>query len=200
MDQAVAALRENVVDDVHVMNNFCDLCDDLKARIRSRFVRMAAYSSKYEKYMKDKSKARSNERTSSMSQPQTSVPLPSASPSMSTEPWASQNSQSYMASNPMLTSNNPNDILYAISRDTYDPETNNMSIVPPPTFQYNAASSDTSSFDFGVQFDNAYHPDWLAIPLDPLVNDQFGANVTQTTYGPDVNGLDLLDVLLPHGG
>lgn len=200
MDQAVAALREHVVDDVHVMNNFCDLCDNLTARIRSRFVRMAAYSAKYEKYMKEKAKSRSTEKTSPASKVQATVPLASVSPSVSTEQWAS-GSQGYMPNTSMLTSNNAdNNILYSISRDTYDPETNNMSIVPPPTFQYNAAGSDTSSYDYSIPFDNAYQSDWLALPLDPLVNDQFGANITQTTYGPDVNGLDLLDVLLPHGG
>lgn len=38
-------------------------------------------------------------------------------------------------------------------------------------------------------------PDWLALPLDPLLN-SYGADVTQTTYGPDVGGFDLLDLLL----
>ena len=38
-------------------------------------------------------------------------------------------------------------------------------------------------------------PDWLALPLDPLLN-SYGADVTQTTYGPDVGGCDLLDLLL----
>ena len=38
-------------------------------------------------------------------------------------------------------------------------------------------------------------PDWLALPLDPLLN-SYGADVNQTTYGPDVGGCDLLDLLL----
>ena len=38
-------------------------------------------------------------------------------------------------------------------------------------------------------------PDWLALPLDPLLN-SYGADVTQTLYGPDVGGCDLLDLLL----
>jgi hypothetical protein len=37
--------------------------------------------------------------------------------------------------------------------------------------------------------------DWFALPLDALV-DQYGADITATTYGPDVNGIDVLDVLL----
>ena len=37
--------------------------------------------------------------------------------------------------------------------------------------------------------------DWLALPIDPLFA-SFGAGVTQTPMGPDVGGMDLLELLL----
>ncbi|KAF1814919.1 hypothetical protein P152DRAFT_411872, partial [Eremomyces bilateralis CBS 781.70] len=40
--------------------------------------------------------------------------------------------------------------------------------------------------------------DWLALPLDPILS-SYGADVTQTTYGPDIGGYDMLDVLLRGG-
>ncbi|KAF1812298.1 hypothetical protein P152DRAFT_458680 [Eremomyces bilateralis CBS 781.70] len=37
--------------------------------------------------------------------------------------------------------------------------------------------------------------DWLALPLDPLLS-SYMADVTQTTYGPDIGCYCMLDVLL----
>ncbi|KAI9894371.1 MAG: hypothetical protein M1814_003127 [Vezdaea aestivalis] len=41
---------------------------------------------------------------------------------------------------------------------------------------------------------NGYVQDWLALPLDPLL--QYGAGVSQTELGPDVGGYDMLEILL----
>jgi hypothetical protein len=41
--------------------------------------------------------------------------------------------------------------------------------------------------------------DWLALPLDPLL-DQWGAEINSTAMGPDVGGMDMLDILLNMGG
>jgi hypothetical protein len=41
--------------------------------------------------------------------------------------------------------------------------------------------------------------DWLTIPLDPLL-DQWGAEINQTAMGPDIGGMDMLDILLNMGG
>jgi hypothetical protein len=39
----------------------------------------------------------------------------------------------------------------------------------------------------------------LALPLDPLL-DQWGAEINQTAMGPDIGGMDMLDILLNMGG
>ncbi|KAG9201264.1 hypothetical protein G6514_005812 [Epicoccum nigrum] len=41
--------------------------------------------------------------------------------------------------------------------------------------------------------------DWLTIPLDPLI-DQWGADINNTAMGPDIGGMDMLDILLNMGG
>jgi hypothetical protein len=41
--------------------------------------------------------------------------------------------------------------------------------------------------------------DWLTLPLDPLLN-QWGADITQGAMGPEVSGMDMLDILLNIGG
>jgi hypothetical protein len=44
-----------------------------------------------------------------------------------------------------------------------------------------------------------FDQDWLALPLDPLL-DQWGAEIGNSAMGPDVGGLDMLDILLNMGG
>ena len=131
-----------------------------------------------------------------------------------TFPYFSPNSPSLLAGR--MTPSHP---LYGISTEPYDPGTGNLSIMPPPSFSINANGSgnlfgentsatgvggvnmvSTPSGGTGLADDGSggaggHVPDWLALPLDPLLN-SYGADVTQTTYGPDVGGFDLLDVLL----
>ncbi len=58
--------------------------------------------------------------------------------------------------------------------------------------QGNMGISSSSAAEDG----SSYQADWLALPLDPLLNSH-GAGVTQTSLmGPDVGGFDLLEVLL----
>ena len=60
------------------------------------------------------------------------------------------------------------------------------------TAQGNMGISSSSVAEDG----SSYQADWLALPLDPLLNSH-GAGVTQTSLmGPDVGGFDLLEVLL----
>lgn len=67
-----------------------------------------------------------------------------------------------------------------------------------PTLAPSSPCSDTYA-------DNIYTPgfntglDWLALPLDPLLNSSFGSDVTHAGYGPDVGGFDMLDILLMDG-
>lgn len=134
-------------------------------------------------------------------------------------PYISPNSPSLTAGR--MTPSHP---LYGISTEPYDPGTGNVSIMPPPSFPiYNSNIYDSNNpatgeggglnvigtpgatglpddgngnGDGGVPSgQGGAGPDWLALPLDPLLN-SYGADVTQTTYGPDVGGFDLLDLLL----
>lgn len=43
------------------------------------------------------------------------------------------------------------------------------------------------------------YDDWLALPIDPIVGAGFGG-VTSGQMGPDVGGVDLLELLLGGGG
>ena len=53
-----------------------------------------------------------------------------------------------------------------------------------------------AAFDFDI------NQDWLTLPLDPILNIP-GADVTNTMYGPEIGGQDMLEMLLnqpdPYG-
>lgn len=216
MDRAVNALRTSIVDDVHVGNRFADLLDTLTNRIRSRFVRMAANGSNGISRAPSHSPPRTDHNTPMMPPPHQAHPPSGGHMNAQWPSVASYGHQGlHNTSSPSLGVNaggraTPNHPLYGISTETYDPGTNNISIMPPPDFGPNGYDF-TGATGTGAQFGAAtpglggdgtadgYMPDWLALPLDPLLNN-YGADVTQTTFGPDVGGYDLLDVLLSMEG
>lgn len=69
--------------------------------------------------------------------------------------------------------------------------------MPPPSFGF-TPGYDYNNMKTGTDTpmdENGNFSDWLALPLDPLLNFN-SADVTQTSYGPDVGGYDLLELLL----
>ncbi|PVH96279.1 hypothetical protein DM02DRAFT_128401 [Periconia macrospinosa] len=237
LDRAVFALRTSIVDDVHVGNRFADLVDTLTHRIRGRFVRLAANGGG--------TNSAGISRPQSPSPPQTRGQTPMMPPPPPLMPQQQQQQsfnqqQGFPFSQPTgssapgspgigITASGratpiPSHPLFGISSEPYDPNSNSISIMPPPGFNTNnytfnagnAASSGSwqhwSNAGGGVNNNNtnnnnggsgngngAYDQDWLALPLDPLL-DQWGADINQTAMGPDIGGLDMLDILLNMGG
>jgi hypothetical protein len=79
--------------------------------------------------------------------------------------------------------------------------------MPPPGFPSNGFDYMPQTPNYGGYdsrsgsnggFTGTQDQDWLALPLDSLLN-QWGADVTQTALGPDVGGMDMLDILLNMG-
>jgi hypothetical protein len=225
LDRAVYALRTSIVDDVHVGNRFADLVDTLTHRIRGRFVRLAANGgSTSMSRAESRSPSRTRAETPVMMPPPTSMhqqPLNNnyASGQASSSRGESPNPNYYTASGRATPV--PLNPLSGISPELYDPRS--MTIMPPPGFD-----SNTYTFNSGNNNNNnnwqhwstagngnagngnasgagggngGYHNDgdWLALPLDPLL-DQWGADINQTAMGPDVGGMDMLDILLNMGG
>ncbi|OJD29400.1 fungal zn binuclear cluster domain containing protein [Diplodia corticola] len=239
MEEAVSALRNCIVDDVHVGNRFAGMLITLITRIKSRFVRMAGSGSGRNSLQASRATSQSPSLpTAGITSNQHSynnpmMPPPHAggqgynpnSNNGNNPQWPNYSSSglsgpaSPVASNGRATPNS-NHPLWGISTETYDPGSNNISIMPPPTFgsPYNShnqlsnsnggsadgnSGSNTNNSQFpGFGSDNGDYggfgnggADWLALPLDPLLN-SYGADVNSNAYGPDVGGYDLLDVLL----
>ncbi|GAB7339211.1 hypothetical protein MBLNU457_5870t1 [Dothideomycetes sp. NU457] len=197
MDGTVEALRTSIVDDVHVASRFADLLDTLTKRIRTRFVRMA------------RNGANSSSRDMSDSPVhQMYVPGSSAQHSnLRNTPLSWQQNQSRnMAMHQDVSQNDlpPSHPLSGISQQAYDYNDSNVpyTLMPPPTNPPSPGLGHPTIGNGGYgpygQADNGGYDDgtdWLALPLDPIIA-SVGGNVRQTGYGPEVNGYDMLELLL----
>jgi len=215
LSDSVDALRTSIVDDVHVGNRFADLVETLTHRIRSRFVRLAANGSAGISRAGSKSPI----TTSLMPPP---APLNNinhlAPPYMGAQQTGFSSTASSVPGSPNiggLGTNGRGTPLWGISAEHYDPNSNSISIMPPPgnytgfsgngNGSNNANSNGANGTNWGQwanggsSWGTGQDQDWLALPLDPLL-DQWGAEINQTAMGPDIGGMDMLDVLLHMGG
>jgi hypothetical protein len=212
LDRAVEALRTSIVDDVHVGNRFAELVETLTHRIRQSFVRMSGNGSAGISRSGSRSPTRTGVQTPMMPPPQTHQQAGNhlAPPYSGAQ---MPNYQSVPGSPSMGVSASgratPNQALWGISNELYDPNSNSISIMPPPGFGPNGYYMDPSQFGVttpgglgntgAVSGSEGYMQDWLALPLDPLLN-QYGADISTTAFGPDISGVDMLDVLLNNMG
>lgn len=220
LSSSVDALRTSIVDDVHVGNRFADLVETLTHRIRSRFVRLTANGST------------GISRAGSKSPVQAPMmPPPSAlnntnhlaPPYMGSQQTGFSGSGTSVPGSPSmgLSTSGRATPLWGISSEPYDPNSNSISIMPPPgnytNFSANTNGNNHSNSNgsnsngangtqWGQWANNGsggwgtgHDQDWLALPLDPLL-DQWGAEINQTAMGPDIGGMDMLDILLNMGG
>lgn len=207
LDRGVEALRTSIVDDVHVGNRFADLMETLTRRIRSRFVRLAANGSSGISRAGSGSPTRTGAQTPVMGPP----PQPMQQGQHLQPPYGGSVTSfpnTSVPNSPNLgfpTSGRatPNPSLWGISSDPYDPTSNRHTVMPPPPLNGYGDWQQPQSQQYNMGFDstafNQGDQDWLALPLDPLLN-QWGADITQTAMGPDVGGMDMLDILLNMGG
>lgn len=214
LSDAVDALRQGIVDDVHVGNRFADLVETLTHRIRSRFVRLAANGST------GISRAGSEGPIAAPLMPPP-APLGQATGHLApTYLSAASAAQGFTTTGPSIPGSPSlglsasgratplSSSLWGISAEPYDPNSNSISIMPPPgnytNFSTNTNNANGSSnwsqwSNSNASWGAGQDQDWLALPLDPLL-DQWGAEINQTAMGPDVGGMDMLDILLNMGG
>jgi hypothetical protein len=201
LSDAVTALREGIVDDVHVGNRFADLVETLTRRIRSRFVRLQANGSS--------GMSRAGSR-SPIQVPHMPPPPPLGQVNHLAPPYTYQPTPSSPGTINLSGSGRATPLsssLWGISAEPYDPNSNSISIMPPPGnyANYNTGNTNGNNTNWsqwansGASWGAGQDQDWLALPLDPLL-DQWGAEINQTAMGPDVGGMDMLDILLNMGG
>ncbi|KAI9786393.1 MAG: hypothetical protein M1839_006853 [Geoglossum umbratile] len=210
MDRAINALRTCIVDDVHLGNRFADLLDTLTQRIRARFVRMAGIHGTGASRRDSHSPAPNAGRhqTPQRYQPTHGLPQPSYQQWNGGSYDVNSNFGGNTGANGIDGQTTPNPLL-GISTESIDVVDPNVSIMPPPSFVFtpsyenggattasSGAAMDTNNQTYFALEENTYNPDWLALPLDNLLNASYDGGVTQTEVGPDVGGYDLLEILL----
>jgi hypothetical protein len=206
MDKAVSALRDCVVDDVHLGIRFADLLATLTSRIRSRFVRMAATGPGSSHPNSNAGDNRESATNGTLQNFNISEQLQQQWQSNGYDPTGNNQTNGTTTNGRTSPIQNP---LLGISTESIDPTGGNVSIMPPPSFAFtpsaygdggqgNGGSIDgnqSGQANFLMTSEVGYMPDWLALPLDPLLN-SYGAGVNQTAEGVNVGGYDLLDILL----
>ena len=206
MDRTVDALRGCIVDDVHVASRFADLLDTLTQNLKPRLVRIAAdgRTGKSRRVSHHGSPEPAQAHLGAANQRlQAHQRLTSAGATPSQQQW------NYNTGMGPMSTMAPSHPLYGISSDTYDlmgPD-NNFSVMPPPSFGFQSPSKlnqNVTTTPGGTSYDpyasasfgnDSSMQDWLALPLDPLIN-MSGADVSQTMYGPELGGQDMLELLL----
>lgn len=209
MDRTVEALSTCVVDDVHLANRFGELIGTLSSRTRAACVRMSKGGNGNSRGVSQSPAPQSTYAPQMGEQGSYTKGGAAANP----QHW-SYNGVSHMRANSRDTSaqNAPSGALYGISTQAYDfsENGNSFSVMPPPTNPgspsmnhanlnggngYGGANSYGGFISTGFGDYNGEMPDWLALPLDPLLQSS-GADVTQTGFGPGIGDYDMLDVLL----
>lgn len=216
LDRTIEALQSCIVDDVHVASRFADLLDTLTCRIRQRFVRLTRGGGSG--LSRGTSKSPADVQGLPTSQPVNPSQLRK---SLNNQQWSGHPAAQFHGStrdpthSGANTSNsNGNNPLWGISTQTFDIDESapNFSVMPPPTNPSSpvftrsslAPNGQYSGFQGPNHHDGQYGddsgdvPDWLALPLDPILN-SYGADVTQNGYGPGVGEYDMLELLLNGG-
>ncbi|TKA69824.1 hypothetical protein B0A55_07503 [Friedmanniomyces simplex] len=218
MDRTVEALQTCIVDDVHVASRFAELLSRLSQSLKPRLIRITT----------DGRTVRSRRVSQHSTPAPVSAPLNDASYKLQAQqPQQSQQQQHQQAmagaSTPAQPQWNYNNFdtsnvhtssaysnpLMGISSSAYDLTDNDYSVMPPPDYMQSpnqtAGMMGTGAYD-PVYGTNTYGgssgtEDWLALPLDNLFGiSGGGAVVNGTMYGPQIDGEDMLEVLLRSGG
>ncbi|KAI9877370.1 MAG: hypothetical protein M1830_004103 [Pleopsidium flavum] len=199
MDRTIEALRTCVVDDVHLSIRIGDLLETLTSSIRTKFVRLAANNGPGYNVP---SRSRSPMPASARRSPQQQSDRGQGGFSQGTTPYLNpMNGHAYAydsAGRPTA------DALAGIATESIDPTDTNVIFMPPPDFSstnaygaYDTTNNYNQAFAGDDTGGGGYMADWLALPLDPLLNSS-GQGVSQGTegFGPDVGNFDMLDILL----
>lgn len=230
MDKTVDALRNCIVDDVHVACRFADLLDTLTQNLKPRLVRIAAdgrsKSRRASIFPGEASTAgleqQAAQTTASFNDASQKLQAhqrnPSSNPSSNLHPHT--NTQQWPYNNGLPLATNPSDPLYGISSDIYDltdAANNHFSIMPPPSFAWSSPTNSqnlalsatspggTNMYGFGTGGPGGTAEDWFALDLNPIINSDAGGpgqnvDVSSTMYGPQIGDTDMLELLLGGGG
>ena len=200
MHRTVTALRENVVDDVHIANGFAHHIALLVERIPKALKRFPG-------------SGQGNSRGVSASRGVSQSPAPQNlyASQMADNSQMRDGSEHQWTLGGMAASNNSHgsghEPLHRLDGYDFNDNGDTFMLMPPPTIPqasnlgHNsvAGASDFSSYGgyghsaFGFGQDGFGDQGWVALPLDNIFG---GQSVQQTGFGPAIDGDDMLEVLL----
>jgi hypothetical protein len=220
-DRTVEALRNYVVDDVHLSNTVARLLELLTSSIRTRFLRFAPHDRGADGEGHDRTSATGSRPHSPSREHSTRRDGPST-------PWPANQGHDttpggpglgYVdtpaTGHPMVSGHDP---LANIPAQPINSSNLNVSFMPPPPSVYHNYYDSNSTFPNDMDRSSPNHvassqhmgdsqhstsgalPDWFALPLDQFFNSSTGV-VDQGLggTGPMLGEFDMLEVLLNEG-
>lgn len=213
INKTVEALRSASVDDVHLGLRFADLLETLTKRINLRFVQVGRGSRAGTPVPSSSTPGASGLWNRSMAGIDATVPRtpdadaggyglgvktdpiigmpPPPTPTLQRGLLAAVGSSGY-ENNYTHSPGLPGSVSHGLGGIGVGTESN-MREGPGTPYAGGEVPADDPNFFF------AGYEDWLALPIDPIVGAGFGG-VTSGQMGPDVGGIDLLELLLAGGG
>jgi hypothetical protein len=104
--------------------------------------------------------------------------------------------------NAASSNNGPNDANisnFFLGADAYDPQSHEV-MPPPGGFLFDALEDGATDYGLLDGPLTDIGEDWITLPLNPLNTLLGSADINTTNLGPDVNGIDMLDVILAKSG
>ncbi|KAG9242958.1 hypothetical protein BJ878DRAFT_554005 [Calycina marina] len=178
MDQAVSALRNCVVDDVHLGIRFADLLETLTSRLRSRFISAPALPP---------ADLHHKRTYSPVTTAQPGAKRTKHSPHSSIHEWQAGQQAYNMQSNPNTIG------LDSVSATPFD--LNHGAFYANSTYSTPTYGNDMQEPLFGNSDWAGGNEMWYLPPGSEFYNNVNNQTITQTAEGVNVGGMDLLDFL-----
>jgi hypothetical protein len=190
MKRLIGAVREYIVDDIHIGNRFAQTTEALLERITTRLIRF--------------NPAGNPNGVNGMGNGnglEASIPN---SPAMLAGNHSGMNGQTFLnGANQIPTTADPSMIFnstamggYAMDHHQFGNDQHQHQhhmMLPPGMADMNGGGNNT---DYSMVDPNLTGSDWMSLPLDTLFSLEPGAEISASGFGPDVNGFDMLDVIL----
>ncbi|KAH9828875.1 GAL4-like Zn(II)2Cys6 (or C6 zinc) binuclear cluster DNA-binding domain [Teratosphaeria destructans] len=216
LEKTIEALKTCIVDDVHVAARFAELLLKLTEGLKPRLIRISNGNSR--------SRGVSNHNTPAPPQlqmanqalqahqqqrtPQQAAPGASMHAQAQQPQWNYNSNYLTSSSRSSMAPNNP---LLGVTNNTYDLADNDVSVMPPPSYNFSPTTANTATTNGGTNgaVGSGYYEaqngewasnndDWLAFALDPLIN--VHGEVDSTMLGPSIGGNDMLELLMHDVG
>lgn len=195
LQKASTAMRDQIVDDVHIGNTFAEMIQQVSSTLMPRMRRFVGQPPT------GAAASRAHSHSPMIAQSPIAshgLPMPTSHPQSGIASW---NGNGFSMPSLMNDDNNYHNFTngtFINNIEVYDPNGSNVTVMPPPNY-FSMDNNDGMINNFSGMGMAGEYPDtgdWLAPDLAGLMNlatGQMHNEVSATQIGPAINGIDILD-------